>query len=113
VDSAMPSRPPGTAPLHLLLDGERADHSRGAVPGDAAEEGVLPGLEVDLLRLAAPAVGLELEAGVGAVEHEVVDVAVDDEVDRGDPRLGGDGVRLEVEVAGVHGDRLGRGALGL
>ena len=31
----MPSRPPGTAPLHLLLDGERADHSRGAVPGDA------------------------------------------------------------------------------
>ena len=37
----------------------------GAVPGDVAVEDVLPGLQVDLLRLrAAAAVGLELEARV-------------------------------------------------
>ena len=62
------------APTRRLLDGERAFHALRAVPGDAAVEGVLPGLQVDLLRLrAATAVGLELEARVGAVEHEVVD----------------------------------------
>ena len=62
-----------------------------AVAGDAAVEGVLPGLQIDLLRLRpAATVGLELEARVGAVEHEVVDAVLGGELDRRDPRVGGD-----------------------
>ena len=60
------------------LDGERAFHPLGAMPGDAAVEGVLPGLQVDLLRLRpAATVGLQLEARAGAVEHEVAQTLLD------------------------------------
>ena len=56
------------------LDGERAFHALRAVPEDVAVEGVLPRLQVDLLRrrVEPPPLDLELEARLLAVvEHQV------------------------------------------
>jgi hypothetical protein len=84
------------------------------VAGDAAVEGVLAGLQVDLLRLRrAPAVGLERVALVRAVEDEVVDAGLRGQLDLGDAGLGGDLVGLEVEVARLDRDGLGRRTLRL
>src|SRR5438128_2058346 len=84
------------------------------MPGDAAVEGVLAGLEVDLLRLpGAAAVGFQLESRVRAIEHEVVDPVRGGQLDLGDPRVGGDVLRLEVVVAGLDRDGLGGRSLRL
>ena len=72
-----------------LLDGERAFHALRTVADDVAVEGVLPGLQVDLLRVRrAAAAHLELEPRLLAVvEHQGVPALHAVELELHDARL--------------------------